>query len=612
MPVGLIPEIVDNILQNIGNDVNVLKNVILVNRSWCKLGIKYLWRAPFSLEEPIGEILKLLLKKSNKITHLIIKTVSFNGNTPRFFNILSNLKDYPNSIEAISNLKSFEYKVLDVNELLLFKLSEYCHNIEKISINNYTWDLNQTGINQLIKNTQRLIKNQRNLENLSIYGIESDISPIIRALESQSHSLVELTLSEFKLIDISSLRSLAKCTNLVSLEISFYLYTNNSDFFKNFIKNFTSIKFPLLKYLKLNIFNSIPIVEDLELFFKLNGSQLEELRLTINFNDNPGILQILNKYCNNLISLDIPNLEKNSIKDLIDFFNQLSKNLKNLSIISIGYDINDNNTINNFKEINEKIINTSIINLKLSWMISLENIENFIYNLLNSDKTLNYIEYYCRDDNNNTGSNARSTSTKKKECIICVEKRPPKSFVIISNNCNHNANICDGCVSRYIESNLNDKGDIHIKCPFAGCGVVLDNYEIKNLVNDNLYQRYDELALRKALQQMPDIRWCKNPKCKSAQSHVGSDAEPILTCRDCGTKSCFTHDSLWHEGLTCQQYDKIDKNKNKATQKYLAKHTKPCPKCGVRISAGYAYKLIAKIKEKAFYNLTNLSHKNLK
>ncbi|CAJ0759624.1 4297_t:CDS:2, partial [Entrophospora sp. SA101] len=183
---------------------------------------------------------------------------SFNGNTPRFFNILSNLKDYPNSIEAISNLKSFEYKVLDVNELLLFKLSEYCHNIEKISINNYT-----------------------------IYGIESDISPIIRALESQSHSLVELTLSEFKLIDISSLRSLAKCTNLVSLEISFYLYTNNSDFFKNFIKNFTSIKFPLLKYLKLNIFNSIPIVEDLELFFKLNGSQLEELRLTINFNDNP-------------------------------------------------------------------------------------------------------------------------------------------------------------------------------------------------------------------------------------------------------------------------------------------------------------------------------------
>ncbi|CAJ0642136.1 11449_t:CDS:2 [Entrophospora sp. SA101] len=191
---------------------------------------------------------------------------------------------------------------------------------------------------------------------------------------------------------------------------------------------------------------------------------------------------------------------------------------------------------------------------------------------------------FTTTDNNNTGSNARSTSTKKKECIICVEKRPPKSFVIISNNCNHNANICDGCVSRYIESNLNDKGDIHIKCPFAGCGVVLDNYEIKNLVNDNLYQRYDELALRKALQQMPDIRWCKNPKCKSAQSHVGSDAEPILTCRDCGTKSCFTHDSLWHEGLTCQQYDKIDKNKNKATQKYLAKHTKPCPKCGVRIS----------------------------
>ncbi|CAJ0757131.1 16118_t:CDS:2, partial [Entrophospora sp. SA101] len=178
---------------------------------------------------------------------------------------------------------------------------------------------------------------------------------------------------------------------------------------------------------------------------------------------------------------------------------------------------------------------------------------------------------------------------KKKECIICVEERPPKSFVIISNNCNHNANICDECVNKYIEGNLNDKGDINIKCPFIGCDVILDNYEIKNLVNDNLYQRYDELALRKALQQMPDIRWCKNPKCKSAQSHIGSESEPILTCRDCGTKSCFTHDSLWHEGLTCQQYDKIDKNKNKATQKYLAKHTKPCPKCGSILNYGNHY-----------------------
>ncbi|CAJ0643217.1 197_t:CDS:2 [Entrophospora sp. SA101] len=198
-------------------------------------------------------------------------------------------------------------------------------------------------------------------------------------------------------------------------------------------------------------------------------------------------------------------------------------------------------------------------------------------------------------DNGNSNNKVKSKSSnskmstirnflKKKECMICIEKRYIKSFVIISKNCNHDTNICDECVKKYIESNLNDKGDVNIKCPFAGCHVILDSYEIKSLVKKDLYERYDKLALRKALQQMSDIRWCKNPKCGSAQSHIGSDSEPILTCGDCGTKSCFTHDSLWHEGLTCQQYDEVEKARNEATHTYLEQHTKPCPKCGVRIS----------------------------
>ncbi|CAJ0834199.1 549_t:CDS:2 [Entrophospora sp. SA101] len=176
-------------------------------------------------------------------------------------------------------------------------------------------------------------------------------------------------------------------------------------------------------------------------------------------------------------------------------------------------------------------------------------------------------------DNGNSNNKVKSKSSnskmstirnflKKKECMICIEKRYIKSFVIISKNCNHDTNICDECVKKYIEN----------------------SYEIKSLVKKDLYERYDKLALRKALQQMSDIRWCKNPKCGSAQSHIGSDSEPILTCGDCGTKSCFTHDSLWHEGLTCQQYDEVEKARNEATHTYLEQHTKPCPKCGVRIS----------------------------
>ena len=57
-----------------------------------------------------------------------------------------------------------------------------------------------------------------------------------------------------------------------------------------------------------------------------------------------------------------------------------------------------------------------------------------------------------------------------------------------------------------------------------------------------------------------------------------------MKCDACGQKSCFTHDVPWHSELTCTQYDKIIKKAEKATQNFLDRETKPCPKCGVRIT----------------------------
>ena len=59
-----------------------------------------------------------------------------------------------------------------------------------------------------------------------------------------------------------------------------------------------------------------------------------------------------------------------------------------------------------------------------------------------------------------------------------------------------------------------------------------------------------------------------------------------MTCNACGRKSCYTHGTEWHEGLTCAEMDnKVAKLRGKeirANEKYIAKKTKPCPnkKCG--------------------------------
>ncbi|CAJ0901013.1 7149_t:CDS:2, partial [Entrophospora sp. SA101] len=58
-------------------------------------------------------------------------------------------------------------------------------------------------------------------------------------------------------------------------------------------------------------------------------------------------------------------------------------------------------------------------------------------------------------------------------------------------------------------SNTTDNGNSNNKVKSKSSN---NSYEIKSLVKKDLYERYDKLALRKALQQMSDIRWCKNPK----------------------------------------------------------------------------------------------------
>ncbi|GBB83223.1 hypothetical protein RclHR1_00100027 [Rhizophagus clarus] len=175
-------------------------------------------------------------------------------------------------------------------------------------------------------------------------------------------------------------------------------------------------------------------------------------------------------------------------------------------------------------------------------------------------------------------------STTRVECQICFEFRPKFSFSKITANCNHESNICKLCVKRHIKSQLDSRFDVEINCPFNGCNKKFNTDDIKN-ISEELSERISALALRQTLSMMPEFRWCKNPKCNSGQIHLEGANAPIMTCRDCGQKSCFTHDIPWHEDSTCSDYE-IRLGNDEATKDLLDKKTKSCPKCGVRITKG--------------------------
>lgn len=56
---------------------------------------------------------------------------------------------------------------------------------------------------------------------------------------------------------------------------------------------------------------------------------------------------------------------------------------------------------------------------------------------------------------------------------------------------------------------------------------------------------------------------------------------PIVTCYVCHHRTCFTHQVAWHEGYTCDEWDKEKKVRETitTTAQYLATFTKTCPHC---------------------------------
>ncbi|CAG8812193.1 3412_t:CDS:2, partial [Gigaspora margarita] len=108
---------------------------------------------------------------------------------------------------------------------------------------------------------------------------------------------------------------------------------------------------------------------------------------------------------------------------------------------------------------------------------------------------------------------------QEKECKICAENVNIGVFLNITNQCSHDDNICRGCVGEYIKHELEDNGNVNIKCLEDGCSEILNQRDIKEFANEETFKRYERFSLNIALSQIPTFQWCLNPNCGSGQDH---------------------------------------------------------------------------------------------
>ena len=192
-------------------------------------------------------------------------------------------------------------------------------------------------------------------------------------------------------------------------------------------------------------------------------------------------------------------------------------------------------------------------------------------------------------------SNADPTpeiESNTRACSICAQDRDPVEFpfeIALPSSCSiHCLNVCQSCLGESLSADIANKPLDRIGCPV--CSQAWDREYIEvHAKAESLHVYYTREALV-LLETMPEFRFCQSPTCHSGQLHASGAAEPIVTCNDCGFRSCFTHEIPWHKGLNCMEFDKIHETdilrKAREAMEFEQKYgrgMKPCPKCRAAI-----------------------------
>lgn len=203
------------------------------------------------------------------------------------------------------------------------------------------------------------------------------------------------------------------------------------------------------------------------------------------------------------------------------------------------------------------------------------------------------------DDNDSNGNvqDARSRSTRplkktktakseRRECDICAEDYNfiPKNFPNVST-CQHDKTVCSTCYTQQFRTSIQAKpADGWMTCTCPSCAQQINPGEAKRLVTKKASGELEKVIKQAKARTAHNFLWCPAPGCGHGQQHKLT-ASPFVNCGKCKAKICFNHQILWHEGLTCQQYDDtktLDENARKDLLE-IRRTTKPCPFCKLRI-----------------------------
>jgi len=163
--------------------------------------------------------------------------------------------------------------------------------------------------------------------------------------------------------------------------------------------------------------------------------------------------------------------------------------------------------------------------------------------------------------------NLRPFAGKEVTCPICLETGAETEIPLakVTARCHGNRKVCVACLEQHIQTQVNDtqSDDISCLCGVDGCAQTLTYEDIRQHSSDYTFQLYDDTKLQVCLQRASntDFVWCAHG-CESGQM-VDKEVYSFIMC---------SNDVVWHEGRTCEQYDRDIQEQQYTNDRTLQQH----------------------------------------
>ncbi|XP_063784220.1 E3 ubiquitin-protein ligase RNF14 isoform X2 [Pseudophryne corroboree] len=192
-------------------------------------------------------------------------------------------------------------------------------------------------------------------------------------------------------------------------------------------------------------------------------------------------------------------------------------------------------------------------------------------------------------------------------CNICFSEK-------LGSECTHFKDCqhvyCNLCLKDYFEIQIRD-GQVHaLNCPEPKCTSVATPAQVKDLVGEELFSRYDRLLLQSSLDLMADVVYCPRPSCQTPVMQEPGGTMGI--CSSCHYAFCTLCKMTYHGVSPCKvtaeklillrtEYLDADDDGKKFLEKrygkrviqkaveemesreWLDQNSKCCPRCGTHI-----------------------------